>query len=114
MVRMDNVTGRADDLLIVRGVNLYPSEIEHIVLDIDGVAPHYRIDLYKEGSLDVMELTVEKDLDFEGDEEELHNTIMKRLSNVLQFTPDELDLVEPGGIERTEVGKVQRVYDHRE
>ncbi|WP_340100044.1 phenylacetate--CoA ligase PaaK [Salinibaculum salinum] len=114
MVRMDNVTGRADDLLIVRGVNLYPSEIEHVVLDIDGVAPHYRIDLYKEGSLDVMELTVEKDLDFEGDEEELQSIIMKRLSNVLQFTPDELDLVEPGGIERTEVGKVQRVYDHRE
>ncbi|WP_302082588.1 phenylacetate--CoA ligase PaaK [Salinibaculum rarum] len=114
MVRMDNVTGRSDDLLIVRGVNLYPSEIEHVVLDIDGVAPHYRIDLYKEGSLDIMELTVEKDLEFEGDEEELQSTILKRLSNVLQFTPDELDLVEPGGIERTEVGKVQRVYDHRE
>ncbi len=39
MVRMDSVTGRTDDLLIVRGVNVYPSEIEHVVLDIDGVAP---------------------------------------------------------------------------
>ncbi|MFC7134789.1 MULTISPECIES: phenylacetate--CoA ligase PaaK [Salinibaculum] len=114
MVRMDNVTGRADDLLIVRGVNLYPSEIEHVVLDIDGVAPHYRIDLYKEGSLDVMELTIERDEDVEKSEKKLKDEILTRLSNVLQFTPDELDLVEPGGIARTEVGKVQRVYDHRE
>jgi phenylacetate-CoA ligase len=114
MVRMDNVTGRADDLLIVRGVNLYPSEIEHVILDIDGVAPHYRIDLHREGSLDVMELTVEMDEDATQSRQSLEKEIAERLDNVLQFTPDELDLVEPGGIARSEVGKVQRVYDHRE
>ncbi|ELZ21439.1 phenylacetate--CoA ligase PaaK [Natrinema limicola] len=114
MVRMDNVTGRADDLLIVRGVNLYPSEIEHVVLEIDGVAPHYRIDLHKKGTLDVMELTIEKAEEFDGDDKELQKQIMTRLENVLQFTPDELELVDHGGIARTEVGKVQRVYDHRE
>jgi phenylacetate-CoA ligase len=114
LVRMDNVTGRADDLLIVRGVNLYPSEIEHAILDIEGVAPHYRIDLRKEGSLDVMELTVEYTEDSERDEDELCEEILTRLQNVLAFTPDELELVPPGNIERTEVGKVQRVYDHRE
>ncbi|WP_302082604.1 phenylacetate--CoA ligase PaaK [Salinibaculum rarum] len=113
MVRMDNVTGRSDDLLVVRGVNLYPSEIEHVVLDIDGVAPHYRIDLHKEGNLDVMELTIERAEDVERDDSELKDEILTRLQNVLSFTPDELDLVPPGGIERTEVGKVQRVYDHR-
>jgi phenylacetate-CoA ligase len=113
MVRMDNVTGRSDDLLVVRGVNLYPSEIEHVVLDIDGVAPHYRIDLYKEGNLDVMELTIERDEGIERGDSELTDEILTRLQNVLSFTPDELELVEPGGIERTEVGKVQRVYDHR-
>ena len=114
LVRMDNVTGRADDLLIVRGVNLYPSEIEHAILDIEGVAPHYRIDLHKEGSLDVMELTVEYTEDSERDEDELYEEILTRLQNVLAFTPDELELVPPGDIGRTEVGKVQRVYDHRE
>jgi phenylacetate-CoA ligase len=114
MVRMDNVTGRADDLLIVRGVNLYPSEIEHVILDIDGVAPHYRIDLHREGSLDVMELTVEMEEDATQSQQSLEEDILERLSNVLQFTPDELDLVEPGGIARSEVGKVQRVYDHRD
>jgi len=113
MVRMDNVTGRTDDLIIVRGVNLYPSEIEHVVLDIDGVAPYYRIDLYERDNLDVMELTVERDETFDGDEQKLHETIRKRLENVLAFTPDDLELVDSGSIARTEVGKVQRVYDHR-
>ena len=114
MVRMDNVTGRTDDLLIVRGINLYPSEIEHVVLDIEEVAPHYRIDLYTEENMDVMELTVELAEDFEGDEAELREVILERLSNVLSFTPDELDLVPSGSIARTEVGKVQRVYDRRD
>ncbi len=114
MVRMDNVTGRSDDLLVVRGVNLYPSEIEHVILDIDGVAPYYRIDLHREGSLDVMELTIERDEEVERSDSALKDTILTRLENVLSFTPNELELVPPGGIERTETGKVQRVYDHRE
>ena len=114
MVRMDNVTGRADDLLIVRGVNLYPSEIEHVILDIEGVAPHYRIELEKENNMDVMELTIECEEDLDKSKQGLKKEITKRLSNVLQFTPDEINLVDHGGIGRTEVGKVQRVYDHRE
>lgn len=113
MVRMDNVTGRADNLLIVRGINFYPSEVEDVVLDIDGVAPHYRIDLREENNLDVMELIIEKKQEFDGDESELYDTVMTRLSNVLSFTPDKLTLVDSGGIERTKVGKVQRVFDQR-
>jgi len=113
MVRMDNVTGRTDDLLIVRGVNLYPSEIEHVILDIDGVAPYYRIDLHERDNLDVMELTVEMDEAFDGSETALQERIRERLENVLAFKPDDLELVGPGSIARTEVGKVQRVYDHR-
>jgi len=114
MVRMANVTGRTDDLLIVRGVNLYPSEIEYAVLEVDGVAPHYRIDLSREDNMDVMELTIELAEGFEGREAALRDRIGTRLSNVLGFTPDALDLVPPGTIERTEVGKVRRVYDHRD
>jgi phenylacetate-CoA ligase len=114
MVRMDNITGRADDLLVVRGVNLYPSEIEHTVVDIEGVAPHYRIELYRDGNLDVLELTIERDEEVERSDQALREDILQRLQNVLSFKPDELNLVEPGGIGRTEVGKVQRVYDHRE
>ncbi|SDJ49908.1 phenylacetate--CoA ligase PaaK [Natronorubrum texcoconense] len=113
MVRMDNVTGRADDLLIVRGVNLYPSEIEDVVLEFDAVAPYYRIDLDRENNLDTLELTIEREPEFDGDVEDLRDRILTRLSNVLSFTPDELNIVDPDSIERTEVGKVKRVYDHR-
>ena len=114
MVRMDNVTGRTDDLLIVRGVNLYPSEIEHTILDIEGVAPHYRIDLYEEDNLDVMELTVETEQSLTKSKQSLEGEVLERLENVLQFTPDDLQLVNHGEIGRTEVGKVQRVHDHRD
>ncbi len=113
MVRMDGVTGRADDLLIVRGVNLYPSQIEDVVLEFDDVAPQYRIDLFREDTLDRLELTIELVEGFDGDRHELCDRIRTRLQNALSFTPDELELVEYGSIERTEVGKVKRVYDHR-
>jgi phenylacetate-CoA ligase len=112
-VRMDNVTGRTDDLLIVRGVNVYPSEIESVVLEFEAVAPYYRIDLRREDGLDTLELTVELADDFDGPVSGVRERILDRLSNVLSFTPDDLSLVGPGEIARTEVGKVQRVYDHR-
>jgi phenylacetate-CoA ligase len=113
MVRMDNVTGRTDDLLIVRGVNCYPSEIEDVILEFDAVAPYYRIDLFRENELDRLELTIEREEGDDGDLEKLRERIRTRLSNVLSFTPDELTIVDPGELERTEVGKVKRVYDHR-
>jgi phenylacetate-CoA ligase len=114
MVRMDNVRGRADDLLIVRGVNVYPSQIEEVMVDIVDVAPHYRIDLYREGNLDTLELTVEHAHDYDGTHEDLEDVIDSRLRDVLDVKPDEVEVVGPGVIDRTEVGKVKRVYDHRE
>ena len=113
MVRMDNVTGRTDDLLIVRGVNLYPSEIESVVLEFDAVAPYYRIDLDREDELDRMALSVELDDGFDGSRRDVRESLRTRLENVLSFTPDELTLAEPGTLARTEVGKVQRVFDNR-
>jgi phenylacetate-CoA ligase len=113
-VRMGNVTGRTDDLLIVRGVNVYPSQIEETMLEFDDVAPHYRIDLEREGNLDTIEITVEHHESYDGDPEALRAEIDERLQSVLSFTPDSLEVVPPDTIERTEVGKVQRVFDHRE
>lgn len=112
-VRMDNVTGRADDLLIVRGVNVYPSQIEEVMLDLDAVAPHYRIDLTREDNLDQMEITVEYHEDFEDSPTELRERIEARLDEILDVSPDKLEVVESGDLERTEVGKVKRVFDHR-
>jgi len=112
-VRMDNVTGRADDMLVVRGLNLYPSQIEAAVVDVDGVAPQYRIDLRQEDNLDVIELTVERAADADRTVGELESVVFDRLDATLSFTPDAVEVVGAGGIERTETGKVKRVYDHR-
>jgi phenylacetate-CoA ligase len=111
--RMTGITGRTDDLIIVRGVNLYPSEIESVVLEIEGTEPQYRIDLYRENNLDRIDLTVEMTEDYHGSVSDLRDHLERCLSDVLSFTPDDLELVEYGSIERTEVGKVKRVYDHR-
>lgn len=113
VVRMDNVTGRSDDLLIVRGVNVYPSQIEEVMVDLDAVAPHYRIDLRREDELDRLEVTAEHHPEFDGDPDDLAARIDDALRDVLDVSPDSIDVVEPGELERTEVGKVKRVFDHR-
>ncbi len=112
-VRMGNITGRTDDLLIVRGVNVYASQVEAVMLDIEGVAPHYRLDLRRDGALDTMEITVERHENAELDREALRDEIEARLGEQLDVSPDAIAVVEAGDIERTEVGKVKRVYDHR-
>ena len=112
--RMDNVTGRTDDLLIVRGVNVYASQIEAAMVDIDPVAPHYRIDLDREDALDRMRITVEYHADYDGDPADLEDRVEQRLTGVLEVQPDGVEVVGPGGVERQETGKVTRVFDQRE
>lgn len=112
-VRMDNVTGRTDDLLIVRGVNVYPSRIEEAIVSLDAVAPHYRIDLRREDNLDRIELRVEHHPRFDGDPAELRERLDERVEDALNVSLDSLSVESPGSIERTEVGKVKRVFDHR-
>jgi len=112
--RMDNVTGRTDDLLIVRGVNVYASQIEDVVVGMDAVSPHYRIDLRRESNLDRMQVTVEHVPEYDGTTGDLAAAVERRLEEVLAVTPDEVTVVGPGGVERNETGKVKRVYDHRD
>lgn len=111
--RMDNITGRTDDLLIVRGVNVYASQIEEAMLSIEDIAPHYRLDLRRNGTLDTMEITAEPHEQSESSPDALRTEIERRLGEQLDVSPDSIEVVEPGTLERTEVGKVQRVYDHR-
>jgi phenylacetate-CoA ligase len=112
--RMDNVTGRTDDQLNVPGVNLYASGIEAAMVDLEPVAPHYRIDLDREDALDRMRITVEHHADYDGDPADLEDRVEKRLTEVLEVQPDGVEVVGPGGVERQETGKVRRVFDHRE
>lgn len=113
--RMQRVTGRTDDMLIIRGVNVYPSQIEQVLLGIPGVAPHYQIVLDKRGSMDTVEVQVEVSPDFEFDEirelEALKRRVAGAIAGALAVSVD-VKLVEPRAIQRSE-GKAKRVIDLR-
>ncbi|MEG6617427.1 phenylacetate--CoA ligase [Peptococcaceae bacterium 1198_IL3148] len=114
-VRMRKVTGRSDDMLIISGVNVFPSQIESVLLDINGISSHYQIIITKKGYLDALEVQVEPTAEaFTGnfrDLEMLERTVKSRLSSVLSLGA-KVRLVEPGSLERF-VGKAKRVVDKR-
>lgn len=113
--RMDRVTGRTDDMLIVRGVNVFPSQIENVLLEIEGTEPHYQIVLTRNGSLDELEVQVEVSEAIFADEAKrlyaLRQRIADRLSSVLGIKV-RVRLAEPHTIQRSE-GKAKRVIDNR-
>jgi len=115
LVRMEKVMGRTDDMLIIRGVNVFPSQVEHVLVGIDGVEPHYQIEVDREGSLDTMKVLVEVSEDIFSDEikvlEGLSKKIKADVKDMVGVTC-EVKLVEPRSIKRSE-GKAQRVIDKR-
>ncbi|MDI9481163.1 MAG: phenylacetate--CoA ligase family protein [Syntrophomonadaceae bacterium] len=114
-VRMQKVLGRSDDMVIIRGVNVFPSMVESVLLDIPGVEPHYLLVVDRKGTLDILEVRVEVSEQVFSDEvrklEELGATISKELESALGISA-KVRLVEPKSIERSE-GKAQRVIDRR-
>jgi phenylacetate-CoA ligase len=115
LVRMEKVTGRTDDMLIIRGVNVFPSQVEHVLVGIDGVEPHYQIVVDRDGNLDTMQVQVEVSEGVFSDEirvlENLTKHIQKEIKDLLGVTC-RVKLVEPKTIQRSE-GKAQRVIDRR-
>ena len=115
LVRMDKVTGRTDDMLIIRGVNVFPSQVEHVLVGIEGVEPHYQIIVEREGTLDVMSVEVEVSDSVFSDEikelEQLTRRITRDIKDILGVTC-KVKLVNPRSIKRSE-GKAQRVIDKR-
>lgn len=113
--RMRRVSGRTDDMLIIRGVNVFPSQIEEVIMQIEGVGPQYLIVVDRKGYLDEMEVQVELSAaHFSGrfrELEELENRIREQLQSVLGITP-RVRLVEYKSLERT-AGKAKRVIDKR-
>ncbi len=114
--RMRKVTGRTDDMLIIRGVNVFPSQIESVLMEVEEVAPHYLIVVdKKKGYLDDLEVQVELNRDkFTGsfrDLEAVERKISRKLNNVLTVSA-RVRLVEPKTLERTQ-GKAKRVVDKR-
>jgi len=113
--RMRKVTGRTDDMLIIRGVNVFPSQIESVLVNMEGLSPHYRLNVTRKGFLDEMEVLVEvSENSFDGrfkELERLEKKIKEKLYTVLSVNA-KVRLVEPHTLERTS-GKAKRVYDYR-
>lgn len=114
--RMDRIAGRTDDMLIIRGVNVFPSQIEEEIVSFPEIAAQYQLILTTKGTLDHVQLQVETVPDFPFDEvrrlEQLKKDLQKALKDNLQVAV-EVKIVEPKTIERSE-GKAKRIIDLRE
>jgi len=114
-VRMERVSGRSDDMLIIRGVNVFPSQIESVLMNIEGVEPHYLLIVDRQGALDTLEVHVEVNEKVFSDEvknlQSLGRRIEKDIKDLLGVNAG-VKLVEPKTIQRSE-GKAQRVIDKR-
>jgi len=115
LVRMEKCVGRSDDMLIIRGVNVFPSQIESVLLEMSETKPHYLLVVDRENNLDTIEIQVEVEEQFFSDEvrelENLRRRIHANISSLLGLSAS-IRLVEPGTIERS-MGKAQRVVDKR-
>jgi phenylacetate-CoA ligase len=115
-VRMERVSGRTDDMLIIRGVNVFPSQIESVLMSIEGTEPHYLIIVDRVGHLDEIEVQVEVRQEIFSDEvrrlEDLQRNIAKEINSTLGLSA-KVKLVEPKTIERS-MGKAKRVIDKRQ
>ena len=116
LVKMSRIMGRTDDMLIIRGVNVFPTQIEDILVKIEGVEPHYQLVVDRERQLDILEVQVEMIEQFMSDEiknlKKTEKQIEKELYGTLNIHTC-VKLVEPKSISRS-MGKAKRIIDRRE
>jgi phenylacetate-CoA ligase len=112
MRRMEKVTGRSDDMLIVRGVNLFPTQVEELVLRFPTLAGHYQIVLTREGRLDRIAVQVEARPDSYGAPADADGKNLAHLIKQMIGVTAKVEVVAPGAIERS-LGKARRVIDKR-
>ena len=115
LVRMDKIMGRCDDMLIIRGVNVFPSQIESVILSVEGFEPHYSLVVDRINNTDTCELSVEVKPEFYNTDEQMMYGIKKNLEAKLRSVVGlgfRIKLIEPKGIERS-TGKAKRVTDRR-
>jgi phenylacetate-CoA ligase len=113
MRRMEKITGRSDDMIILRGVNVFPTQIEEQLMATGGLAPHFQIELYKACRMDAMRVFVEAE---PGSADELSRTaaarmLTKRIKDIVGVST-EIIVGDPGSVERSQ-GKAKRVVDNR-
>jgi phenylacetate-CoA ligase len=111
-VRILRVTGRNDDMLIIRGVNVYPSQVEAVLVGFPGLAPHYQIVLTREGALDAMTVEVELAPGFDGDRLRKADEVTHHIKSMIGVTCN-VAVKSPGEVPRSQ-GKAVRVRDQRQ
>lgn len=114
-MRIERLSGRSDDMLIIRGVNVFPSQIESVLFNIKGVEPHYQLIVDRDGTLDTLEVRVEVNEQTFSDEIKVLQTLSKKIRHAIKEmlgVTCQVRLVEPKTIARSE-GKAQRVIDNR-
>jgi phenylacetate-CoA ligase len=114
-MRIERLSGRSDDMLIIRGVNVFPSQIESVLFNIDGVEPHYQLIVDRDGNLDTLEIQVEVNERTFSDEIKVLQNLSKQIRHSIKEmlgVTCQVRLVEPKTIARSE-GKAKRVIDNR-
>jgi phenylacetate-CoA ligase len=113
MRRMGKITGRSDDMLIIRGVNVFPSQIEELILEMPALAPQYQLVLARDGHLDTLEVLAELREDAaHATCDALARELQHRIKTHIGVTT-RVTLLPSQGIERTLTGKARRVVDKR-
>jgi phenylacetate-CoA ligase len=116
MRRIGKITGRSDDMLIIRGVNVFPTQVEEQVLKIAQLAPHYQLVLSREGNLDALEILTEVRVEFDHLSETEREALGKQLQHAVKSyigVTARVRVAEVGFVERTLTGKARRVIDKR-
>ena len=115
-VRMTRIVGRSDDMLIIRGINVFPSQVESVILSLKEFEPYYMLVVDRKNNLDTLEVQVEVREGYYSDEISEMNALSRKLSNAIKSVLSiaaEVKLVEPGTLERAQ-GKANHVMDKRE
>ena len=128
LVRMALIKGRTDDMMIIRGVNIYPSQVETVLARVQALAPHYRLVLTREGALDALEVQAELARDFaqeivhgalsheDVEADDVLRTLRMHVAQLLHDTIGvniKVSLLPPDAAPRSEGGKINRILDQR-
>nr|WP_315073284.1 phenylacetate--CoA ligase PaaK [uncultured Microbacterium sp.] len=112
MRRMEKITGRNDDMIILRGVNLFPTQIEELVLGIEQLTPHFILELSKDGRMDTLKVRIERHPDLSVETCQSAAEVLAQRIKIFVGSTVAVQLEEPGMLPRSE-GKYKRVYDLR-
>jgi phenylacetate-CoA ligase len=116
-VRMSALVGRADDMLVIRGVNVYPSQVEHALLTVDGVSPHFQLVVTRDGTLDKLHIRAETTVEAWAGADTPLGDLTARITHAMRSSLGlgvSVSIEAPGSVPRSEGGKLSRTVDQRQ